>query len=67
MKEDIPVLPQFGIVYDPKQREYYHTKSDFFLTDDDILFYKLRPYDQITSPLPSPLPDNYFLTKETDA
>lgn len=60
---DIPVLSIPHIVYDPGQREYYNTQSDIFLSDDDIEFHGLRPYDQITSPLPSPLPENYFTTK----
>lgn len=60
MKSDIQVLPDHGIVYDPDQREYYNTRSDIFLSDDDIVYYKLRPYTLIVSPLPSPLPENYF-------
>ena len=63
MKQDIKVFsdPRFShIVYDPQQREYYNTRSDIFLTEDDISYYKLRPYTQITSPLPKPLPTDYF-------
>lgn len=63
MKQDIKVFsdPRFShIVYDPQQREYYNTRSDIFLCEDDISYYKLRPYTQITSPLPKPLPKDYF-------
>ena len=60
-KQDIPVLPDFGIVYDPLQMEYYNTKSDLFLSDDDIAFHKLRPHSEIPTPLPSPLPEKYFV------
>lgn len=49
-----------GIVYDPQQREYYNIKSDIFLTEDDISYHKLKPYSEITSPLPNPLPTDYF-------
>lgn len=48
------------IVYDSSQKEYYNTRTDIFLTDDDINFHHLRPYDKITTPLPDPLPENYF-------
>lgn len=48
------------IVYDVGQREYYNRKTDIFLTDDDIAYYKLRPYSLITTPLPDPLPFDYF-------
>ena len=48
------------IVYDPQQKEYYNTKTDIFLSDDDINYHKLRPYANITTPLPDPLPTNYF-------
>lgn len=57
-KQDIPVIP--NIVYDSLQREYYNIHTDIFLSDDDIAFYKLRPYTHITSPLPNPLPKDYF-------
>ena len=63
-KDDIPVYPgrprSTHIVYDPKQREYYNTQTDIFLTDDDIQYNCLRPYRLITCPLPKPLPPNYF-------
>jgi hypothetical protein len=48
------------IVYDTDQREYYYKNKDLFLEDDDIKFYKLRPYSHITVTLPHPLPENYF-------
>lgn len=48
------------IVYDTKQHEYYNIESDIFLAEDDIKFYKLRPYSKIINPLPVPLPKNYF-------
>lgn len=48
------------IVYDVTAKEYYNTKTDIFLSDDDIAFHKLRPYSDIVSPLPEPLPENYF-------
>lgn len=57
---DIKILDELGIVYDPSQKEYYNNRIDIFLTEDDISFHKLRPYDKITSPLPSPLPSDYF-------
>lgn len=72
-RTDIPVLSDpnkvYIIVYDPLQREYYNCRTDIFLSDDDISFYKLRPYDKITSPLPDPLPPSYFINSrswETD-
>ena len=49
-----------NIIYDSDTREYYYTKIDIFLSDEDIAFHRLRPYSAITSPLPSPLPENYF-------
>lgn len=64
---DIGVLPTFGIVYDPAQREYYNTRSDIFLCEDDIKFYKLRPYSHIQIPLPKPLPPDYFSKWDHDA
>lgn len=48
------------IVYDSSQKEYYNTQTNIFLDDDDIAFHKLRPYRKILSPLPNPLPENYF-------
>lgn len=48
------------IIYDSDSREYYNTRTDIFLSEDDISFHKLRPYDKITTPLPYPLPPNYF-------
>lgn len=48
------------VVYDQSQKEYYNTQTDIFLCEDDITYHKLRPYDKITSPLPSPLPEDYF-------
>lgn len=65
MKGDISIFPKGhnfhrNIVYDPLQREYYNNHNDIFLSDEDVDFYKLRPYDKITSPLPTPLPDDYF-------
>jgi hypothetical protein len=49
------------IVYDTLQKEYYNTRTDIFLSDDDITYLKLRPYSKIVSPLPNPLPENYFV------
>lgn len=49
-----------GIVYDPQQREYYNKTTDIFLSDDDIEYHKLRPYDKITTPLPKYTPRDYF-------
>ena len=49
------------IVYDSIEHEYYNIRGDLFLTEDDIKFYKLRPYSHITTPLPTPLPENYWL------
>ena len=70
-KTDIEVLKDpnevYIIVYDPLQKEYYNIRTDIFLSDDDISYCKLRPYDKITSPLPSPLPQDYFTKWETDA
>jgi hypothetical protein len=67
---DIPVLKErndvYIIVYDPLQKEYYNVRTDIFLTDDDISYHKLRPYDKITSPLPDPLPSDYFTKWDTD-
>jgi len=54
------------IVYDPNACEYYNSRIDIFLSDDDIAFHKLRPYDQITCPLPSPLPERYFTSCENN-
>ncbi len=48
------------IVYDPQQKEYYNTRIDIFLCEDDIAFHKLRPYHLIPNPLPSPLPEGFF-------
>ena len=48
------------IIYDTDAREYYDKTMDIFLSDDDISFYGLRLYPNITSPLPSPLPENYW-------
>lgn len=53
------------IVYDQSQREYYNTNTDIFLCEDDINFHKLRPYSEITCPLPHPLPEGYFLWQPT--
>ena len=50
------------IVYDQSAREYYNTRTDIFLCEDDIAYLKLRPYSEIPSPLPHPLPANYFVT-----
>lgn len=49
-----------GIVFNEQDREYYNNKSDLYLTEDDISFHGLKPYDQIPLPLPYPLPDNFF-------
>lgn len=62
---DIPVFPpnhvcHKRIVYDPDACEYYDKTTDIFLTEDDIKFYGLRAYKDITTPLPSPLPENYW-------
>lgn len=62
---DIPCFPpnhvcHKRIVYDPIQHEYYDKTNDIFLTEDDIKFYGLRAYKDITTPLPSPLPENYW-------
>jgi hypothetical protein len=62
-KTDIQVYPddhRDHIVYDPEQREYYNWRTDMFLSEDDISILKLRPYDKITTPLPNPLPPDYF-------
>lgn len=40
------------IVYDSDAREYYDNYTDMFLTEDDIKFYGLKPYEQIPTPLP---------------
>jgi hypothetical protein len=48
------------IIYDSVELEYYNIKTDIFLSDDDIAYHKLHPYTHITSPLPSPTPENYF-------
>ena len=56
----IPELAEHGIVYDSIEMEYYNTKTDIFLEDDDIKFYKLRPYEKLDSILPNPLPADYF-------
>ena len=63
---DIRVFPpnhalRNHIVYDSDSREYYNVRTDIFLSDDDIAYHKLRPYTHITSPLPVPLPENYWL------
>lgn len=67
-KTDIQVYPNDDrldfLVYDPQQREYYNWRTDFFLSDEDISVFKLRPYSQITTPLPSPLPPDYFTNWE---
>ena len=55
---DIKVLGH--IVYDTVEREYYNTSTDIFLSEDDITAFALRPYSSITSPLPTPLPSDYF-------
>ncbi len=62
---DIQVFPtnhiqHERIVFDPDQREYYDKHNDIFLSEDDIKFYGLKPYDHITTPLPTPLPENYW-------
>ena len=49
------------IVYDSSESEYYNVRTDIFLSEDDIKYHKLRPYEHITSPLPDPLPENYFV------
>lgn len=63
--QDIAVFPEShpmhcNIIYDSEQREYYFTRIDIFLSEDDIIYHCLRPYSHITTPLPSPLPENYF-------
>jgi hypothetical protein len=68
-RTDIEVFPEdhplhHHIVYDPSQREYYNCITDIFLTQDDISFYKLRPDSKITSPIPYPLPEDYFTNWE---
>ena len=69
-KEDIHIFKEndvrYFIVYDPKQREYYNAQTDIFLSDDDISYLQLRPYDKITTPLPEPLPVDYFTRWEAD-
>ena len=64
--EDIPIpqLAEHGIVYDSIEMGYYNIKTDIFLCDDDIKFYKLRPYDKLDSVLPNPLPADYFFNWE---
>lgn len=62
---DFKVFPELHvqyhrIVYDSVACEYYDRQNDIFLTEDDIKFYGLRPYSAITSPLPDPLPENYW-------
>lgn len=64
-KHDHAVYPEAHpmhdcIIYDSDSREYYYTKIDIFLSEDDIAFRGLRPYSSITTPLPTPLPENYF-------
>jgi len=68
-EDDIQVFPARNgynqcWVYDPKQREYYNNRTDIFLTEDDISFLELRPYSLITTPLPDPLPEDYFCNTE---
>lgn len=68
LESDIAVFPPTHvqhkrIVYDPVEREYYDKTNDMFLTEDDINFYGLKPYSQITAPLPNPLPENYWDAK----
>ena len=52
---DIPILTEgtiVHIVYDPFAREYYNKRTDIYLGDDDISFYRLRPYSEIPASLP---------------
>jgi hypothetical protein len=63
--KDIKIYPKDHqlnhIVYDVQQHEYYNSRTDIFLNDDDISYWKLRPYSLIPNNLPSPLPPDYFL------
>ena len=60
--------PLHGIIkYDTKQREYYNARTDIYLSQDDILFWTLRPYHLIPiGSLPKPLPPEYFITWKPD-
>jgi len=60
MIADLAALPEQKIVYDSKQHEYYNISTDIYLTEQEIANHKLRPYDKITTPLPAPLPKDYF-------
>lgn len=56
---DLPTTKSY-IVYDPKQREYYNTRTDIFLSLEDIEAFKLKPYSQLPTPLPKSTPPEYF-------
>ena len=55
-----------GILFDTVQNEYYNHHTDIYLTDDDIEYMNLKPYSELTSPLPKPLPKNYFEYTKVD-
>lgn len=49
------------IVYDIHEKEYYNTESDLYLSSLlEIEGLGLKPYSKIETPLPDPLPENYF-------
>ena len=54
------------VIYDSDSHEYYNPRTDIFLSEDDIMFYSLRPYSQIDCPLPSPIPSDYFTNWKED-
>jgi len=37
------------IVFDVNKHEYYNKKTDIYLTEDDILFHKLKPASEFLS------------------
>jgi hypothetical protein len=50
-----------NIVFDDNEREYYNKRTDIFLTEDDIKYYGLKPYeDLVLDTLSRTTPHDFF-------
>jgi hypothetical protein len=55
------------IVFDDNEHEYYNKHTDIFLTEDDIKYYGLKPYEDLVLAMPTKrIPPSFFMTNKTE-